>query len=122
MHLKPIKSRFILCLHSCRQEVLRKKEIDYEESEVSMIAESPNKIYVDVNVECKKDGSLIPKAILWSDDKTYEIEKITDVRRAASLIAGATGVRYTIYIEGYESHLFYGDNHRWFVEGKTGKV
>ena len=83
-----------------------------------MIAESPYKIYVDVNVECKKDGSLIPKAILWSDDKTYEIDKITDVRRAASLIGGATGVRYTVYIDGYESHLFYGDNHRWFVEGK----
>ena len=79
-----------------------------------MIEESPYKIYV----EFTKDGSLIPKAIHWSDDKTYEIEKITDVRRAASLIAGATGIRYTIYVEGYESHLYYGDNHRWFVEGK----
>lgn len=84
-----------------------------------MIEESPYKIYVDVNVEFTKDGSLIPKAIHWSDDKTYEIEKITDVRRAASLIAGATGIRYTIYVEGYESHLYYGDNHRWFVESKT---
>ncbi|MCR5228255.1 MAG: hypothetical protein K6E27_13730 [Eubacterium sp.] len=83
-----------------------------------MIEESPYKIYVDVNVEFTKDGSLIPKAIHWDDDKTYEIDKITDVRRAASLIAGATGIRYTIYIEGYESHLYYGDNHRWFVEGK----
>lgn len=83
-----------------------------------MIEESPYKIYVDVYVEFTKDGSLIPKAIHWSDDKTYEIEKITDVRRAASLIAGATGIRYTIYVEGYESHLYYGDNHRWFVEGK----
>lgn len=83
-----------------------------------MIEESPYKIYVDVNVEFTKDGSLIPKAIHWSDDKTYVIEKITDVRRAASLIAGATGIRYTIYVEGYESHLYYGDNHRWFVEGK----
>ena len=52
-----------------------------------MIEESPYKIYVDVNVEFTKDGSLIPKAIHWNDDKTYEIEKITDVRRAASLIA-----------------------------------
>ena len=84
-----------------------------------MIEESPYKIYVDVNVEFTKDGSLIPKAIHWSDDKTYEIEKITDVRRAASLIAGATGIRSTIYVEGYESHLYYGDNHRWFVESKT---
>ena len=84
-----------------------------------MIEESPYKIYVDVNVEFTKDGSLIPKAIHWDDDKTYEIQKITDIRRAASLIAGATGIRYTIYVEGYESHLYYGDNHRWFVESKT---
>ena len=86
-----------------------------------MIEESPYKIYVDVNVEFTKDGRLIPKAILWDDDKTYEIQKITDIRRSASLIAGATGIRYTIYVEGYESHLYYGDNHRWFVEGKKGK-
>ncbi|MCR5103621.1 MAG: hypothetical protein K6B68_04095 [Eubacterium sp.] len=84
-----------------------------------MIEESPYKIYVNVNVEFTKDGRLIPKAILWDDDKTYEIQKITDIRRSASLIAGATGIRYTIYVEGYESHLYYGDNHRWFVEGKV---
>ena len=83
-----------------------------------MIEESPYKIYVNVNVEFTKDGRLIPKAILWDDDKTYEIQKITDIRRSASLIAGATGIRYTIYVGGYESHLYYGDNHRWFVEGK----
>ena len=80
--------------------------------------ESPYKIYVNVDVEFMKDGRLVPKVIHWDDDRSYEIQKITDVRRAASLVAGATGIRYTIYVEGYESHLYYGDNHRWFVEGK----
>lgn len=84
-----------------------------------MIAESPYKIYVDVDVEFLKDGSLIPKAIHWDDSKTYEIQKVTDVRRAASLVAGAMGLRYTVYIEGYESHIYYGDDHRWFVESKV---
>ena len=83
-----------------------------------MIEESPYKIYVDVNVEFQKDGTLIPRSIIWDDGKVYEIQKVTDVRRAASLIAGATGIRYTIYIDGYESHLYFGDNRRWFVEGK----
>ncbi len=87
-----------------------------------MFEESPYKIYVDVNVEFTKDGSLIPRVIHWSDDKTYEIQKITDIRRAASLIAGATGIRYTIYVDGYESHLYYGDDHRWFVELKKSKI
>ncbi len=83
-----------------------------------MIEESPYKIYVDVNVEFQKDGTLIPKSIIGDDGKVYEIQKVTDVRRAASLVAGATGIRYTIYIDGYESHLYFGDNRRWFVEGK----
>ena len=83
-----------------------------------MIEESPYKIYVDVNVEFQKDGTLIPKSIIWDDGKVYEIQKVTDVRRAATLVAGATGIRYTIYIDGYESHLYFGDNRRWFVEGK----
>ena len=84
--------------------------------------ESPYKIYVNVDVEFMKDRRLIPKVIHWDDDRSYEIQKITDVRRAASLVAGATGIRYTIYVEGYESHLYYGDNHRWFVEGKKAAV
>ena len=83
-----------------------------------MIEESPYKIYVDVNVEFQKDGTLIPRSIIWDDGKVYEIQKVTNVRRAASLVAGATGIRYTIYIDGYESHLYFGDNRRWFVEGK----
>ena len=83
-----------------------------------MIEESPYKIYVDVNVEFQKDGTLIPRYIIWDGGKVYEIQKVTDVRRAASLVAGATGIRYTIYIDGYESHLYFGDNRRWFVEGK----
>ena len=83
-----------------------------------MIEESPYKIYVDVNVEFQKDGTLIPRSIIWDDGKVYEIQKVADVRRAASLVAGATGIRYTIYIDGYESHLYFGDNRRWFVEGK----
>ena len=85
-----------------------------------MIEESPYKIYVDVNVEFQKDGTLIPRSIIWDDGIVYEIQKVTDVRRAASLIAGGTGIRYTVYIDGYESHLYFGDNRRWFVEGKSG--
>lgn len=89
---------------------------------ILMFEESPYKIYVEVNVDVTKDGEIIPRAIHWDDGRVYEIDKITEVRRAASLIAGAMGIRYTIYIEGYRSHLFFGDNHRWFVEAKVEKT
>ena len=81
--------------------------------------ESPYKIYVSVSVECTKEGHLVPKAIFWEDGRTYEIQKITDIRRAACPAAGATGIRYTIYVDGFEKHLYYGDDRRWFVEASA---
>ncbi len=80
--------------------------------------ESPGKIYVEVDAVFTKDGGVVPKKVFLDDDTAYEIQKITEVKRAASLIAGATGLRYTVYVDGFKSYIFYGDNHRWFIEGK----
>lgn len=74
------------------------------------------KVYVDVIAEFTKDGLLNPKRFTWDDGTVYEIQKITDVRRAASLKAGGVGVRYTCIVNGQESHLFYEDFNRWFLE------
>lgn len=76
-----------------------------------------SKIYVDVVAEFTKDGRLLPKNIKWEDGNVFEIQRITDVRRAASLKAGGVGMRYTCVICGQEKHLFYEDNNKWFVEG-----
>ena len=66
-----------------------------------------------------KNQPMVPKAIFWEDGRTYEIQKITDIRRAACPAAGATGIRYTIYVDGFEKHLYYGDDRRWFVEASA---
>ncbi|MDD3138353.1 MAG: hypothetical protein PHX08_05200 [Lachnospiraceae bacterium] len=76
------------------------------------------KIYVDVNARFSKDGRLIPRSFIWKDGHEYEIQRIKNVCRAASLRAGGVGMRYTCVIDGRESHLFYEDNNMWFVEGK----
>lgn len=75
------------------------------------------KVYVDVVAEFTKDGRLLPKSIKWEDGNVFEIQRITDVRRAASLKAGGVGMRYTCVICGQQKHLFYEDNNMWFVEG-----
>ena len=75
-----------------------------------------NKVYVDVTAELSKDGDLVPKSFRWEDGQVYEIERIKDVRRAASLKAGGVGMRYTCVIGGQEKHLFYEDNNMWFME------
>lgn len=77
------------------------------------------KIYVDVNAFFSRDGRLIPQSIIWTDGKRYDIQRVTDIRRAASLKAGGVGTRYTCQISGKESFLFYEENNLWFVESKS---
>lgn len=76
------------------------------------------KIYVDVVAEFTQDGCLNPKSIRWEDGRVFEIQKVIDVRRAASLKVGGVGTRYTCIISGQQKHLFYEDNNLWFVERK----
>ncbi len=75
------------------------------------------KVYVDVEAVFTKDGRLLPKSITWIDGHRYDIQRVTDIRRAASLKAGGVGIRYTCIINGNESYLFYEET-KWFVERK----
>ena len=75
-----------------------------------------SKVYVNVMAEFTNDGRLLPRSFIWKDGRVYEIQKVTDVRRAASLRAGGAGIRYTCIVDGKESHLFYEDNNMWFME------
>jgi hypothetical protein len=77
------------------------------------------KVYVDVTARFSKDGRLLPVSMVWQDGHVYEIQRVTDIRRAASLKAGGAGTRYTCVIDGRESHLYYEENNMWFVEGKA---
>ena len=74
------------------------------------------KVYVEVKVRFTTDGRLTPMSIIWTDGTEYEIQRVKDVCRAASLKAGGAGLRYTCIIAGKESHLYYEDNNLWFVE------
>ncbi|GFI62178.1 hypothetical protein IMSAG049_01351 [Clostridiales bacterium] len=73
------------------------------------------KIYVEVNVTFSADGKITPNSLKWGDGRVYDIDRIIDVRRAASLKAGGQGMRYTCRIRGKERYLFY-DEYGWFVE------
>lgn len=60
-------------------------------------------------------GSVVPNAIVWDDGRIFEIDKVLDKRRAASLKGGGTGIRYTVQIDGKEKFMFL-DDYTWFVE------
>lgn len=82
------------------------------------------KVYVDVTAQFNSDGDLIPLSLTWEDGQIFEIDRVTDIRQAAAMKAGGQGDRYTIWVRGKQSYLFFerncsltGNNlGRWFVE------
>lgn len=85
------------------------------------------KVYVDVKVDFRADGVMLPRKITWEDGREYEIDRVSDIRQAAAMRAGGQGDRYTIFVQGKQSYLFFersanqtGNNiGRWFVERRT---
>lgn len=78
------------------------------------------KAYVSVTAKFEKDGSIIPKSILWEDGTVFLIDKITNICCAASMKAGGAGIRYTCMINGTPKFLFL-EKDKWFVEAKDAK-
>ncbi len=77
------------------------------------------KVYVEVAAVFLADGFLFPTEIIWEDGRHFQIDKVKSCVRAASLKAGGAGLRFTCLIAGTEHYLFYEENYRWFVEGKS---
>jgi hypothetical protein len=83
------------------------------------------KVYVPVNASFDADGTMIPTALVF-DGRSYQINKVLDIRQAAAMKAGGQGDRYTVRINGQQSYLFFerstepykGNIGRWFVERK----
>ena len=73
------------------------------------------KINLQVNADFDLDGNIRPRAITWEDGRVFEIDRVLDVRRAASLKAGGLGIRYICRIRGKEVKLF-NDEGRWLME------
>ena len=86
---------------------------------VIVVTETRRKVYVKVQAEFSADGKLLPMCIIWENGQRYEIDRVKDCRRAASLRAGGAGIRYTVMICGGEHYLFYEENYKWFVEAKV---
>lgn len=72
------------------------------------------KKYVEVLARFDTDGKIIP-FMLKMDDEKYEIDRIKDIRPAASLKSGGAGIRYTCSIMGATAYLFLEES-KWFIE------
>lgn len=82
------------------------------------------RVYVAVTAAFGNDGTMLPVEITWEDGRKFEVDRVLDIRQAASMKAGGCGDRYTVRIGGRQSYLFFerstnisGNNiGRWFVE------
>ena len=86
------------------------------------------KVYVRVHAAFGTDGSISPEVIEWEDGTKDRIDRVLDVRRAASMRAGGSGIRYRVRVvwdtpEGQPaqavSYIWREDDNKWFVEAKS---
>lgn len=76
---------------------------------------------VDMVAKMKKDGSIIPLTLIWDDERKYDIDKVTDIKKMASTKGGGMGLRYTIIIKQSVRQIWLDEN-IWFVEIDKNKV
>ena len=71
--------------------------------------------YVRVMVDVNEIGEARPVRIYWTDGRSFEVDRLVDVRRMSALCAGGQGTRYICRIRGRQVFLF-EDGGRWFLE------
>ena len=86
-----------------------------------------SKVYVEVTSVTSVEGIMLPRSLLWEDGRTYKIDRVSEIKQSAAMKCGGQGDRYTIWIGGKMSYLYFersaaltGNNiGRWFVEKKA---
>jgi hypothetical protein len=74
------------------------------------------KKYVSVDCTISSDGKLIPKTIHYDDMHKFEVDKVLEMREAASLKVGGCGIRYKVRIMNKETYIFFDDGEfKWFI-------
>lgn len=74
------------------------------------------KKYVKVLAEIDENGRKTPKVVIF-DDKNFEIDRVLDTKKCASMKVGGVGERYHIRIGKNTTYLYY-EKDKWFVECK----
>ena len=77
--------------------------------------ENPCKRYVKVRADFELDGRIRPLLFREEDGPAFRIDRVLDVRQAASRKAGGQGIRYVCEVEGGIAVLFH-DEPYWFIE------
>lgn len=75
------------------------------------------KVFIEVNAVFSLSGELTPTSFVWETGVRYDIDKVVERKKSASLKVGGQGIRYRCRVMGKEVYLFLEED-RWFMEGK----
>lgn len=75
------------------------------------------KVFIEVSATFSTEGELTPQSFVWEDGIRYEIDKVYNCKRSASLKVGGQGMRYSCRVKSRQVYLFLEEG-RWFMEGK----
>jgi len=83
----------------------------------------PKRVIVRSLVDYSTDGDVTPLQITWPDGRVFPIDKILEVRQAADIACGGSGIRYLCRIAGREVPLWFGylpeiRKDGWWVDGE----
>lgn len=70
--------------------------------------------YLEVTAKFDNTGRIIPISFIWAGRK-INIDKVSDMRPAASLKQGGQGMRYTCRT-GSKSYYLFCDEGKWFLD------
>lgn len=69
--------------------------------------------------EEQRERKIEPLSMVWTDGAEFPVDRILDVRPAASTHAGGYGLRFSVMIDGRQRYLWLEEgNEMWFVEGE----
>lgn len=85
------------------------------------------KVYVEVTTVTSPEGLMLPRALVWEDGTRYRIDRVSEIKQAHAMKCGGQGDRYTVWISGKQSYLYFERNAsltgnnigRWFVERRS---
>ena len=78
------------------------------------------KVCVEVLARFSGKGGVRPVELVWSDGRTFPVERVRFVERAPARVNAVLPVRYTCVIGGKEKLLYFEpERMRWFVEVQT---
>ena len=76
-----------------------------------------SRIYVDMLVEHKASGEMLPRTLIWRDGRRFEIDEVLSFLFTSPAGTQEMFKSYLCRIKGHEREI-HEDKGRWFVERK----